>query len=318
MDLGLLTIKKNNALVDGNIPDRKVMANKLVNALYFEYEQKGDTFKIAINDLANLLGMTSNSGKTKEMIADGLKILQQPIEVRNFEYKGKGIKWHSSPFLSAATIYTEDKNYIEIKLSDMLIQGLKQKEHYTIIDLEVSNKFKTKYGLVIWEMYLRYKNQTREKVSPEVTYQMFSLEELNKKFGTNYKYKSDIMKCINRGLKEIEAITEKKIAVEWQKNLKQFGFFWKKEKELPKFETDEREFIKYIRNQYVNELLLEIDNYKNEIFEGKVAIACSAKGKLYDMYQQTVFNNNHSKQLWNYLFTHQNKIAALKQAKFDF
>lgn len=318
MDLGLLTIKKNNALTDGNIPDRKVIANKLVNALYFEYEQKGDTFKIAINDLANMLGMTSNSGKTKEMIADGLKILQQPIEIRNFEYKGKGIKWHSAPFLSGATIYTEDKNYIEIKLSDMLIQGLKQKEHYTIIDLEVSNKFKTKYGLVIWEMYLRYKNAKRTDVPNEVTYQMFSLEELNKKFGTNYKYNSDIMKCINRGLKEIEAITEKKIAVKWQKDFNKFGFFWKKERELPKFETDEREFIKYIRTQYVNELLLVIDNYKNEIFTGEVAIACSSQGKLYDMYQQTVFNKNHSKQLWNYLFTHQNKITALKQAKFDF
>lgn len=318
MDLGLLTIKKNNALTDGNIPDRKVIANKLVNALYFEYEKQGDTFKIAINDLANMLGMTSNSGKTKEMIADGLKILQQPIEIRNFEYKGKGIKWHSAPFLSGATIYTEDKNYIEIKLSDMLIQGLKQKEHYTIIDLDVSNKFKTKYGLVIWEMYLRYKNQKRDKVPNEVTYQMFSLEELNKKFGTNFKHNSKILEGIERGLKEIEAITEKKIAVKWQKDLKQFGFFWKKEKELPKFETDEREFIKYIRTQYVNELLLEIDNYKNEIFEGKVAIACSSQGKLYDMYQQTVFNKNHSKQLWNYLFTHQNKITALKQAKFDF
>lgn len=41
-------------------------------------------------------------------------------------------------------------------------------------------------------------------------------------------------------------------------------------------------------------------------------------GKLYDMYQQTVFNKNHSKQLWNYLFTHQNKITALKQGKFDY
>ena len=91
MDLSLL-IRKNNALTDGNIPDRKVIANKLVNALYFKYEKEGANFKIAINELANLLGMTSNSGKTKDMITDGLKILQQPIELRNFEYKGRGIK----------------------------------------------------------------------------------------------------------------------------------------------------------------------------------------------------------------------------------
>ena len=127
MDLSLL-IRKNNALTDGNIPDRKVIANKLVNALYFKYEKEGANFKIAINELANLLGMTSNSGKTKDMITDGLKILQQPIELRNFEYKGRGIKWFSSPFLQEAKIYTDDKNYIEIKLSDTLIEGLKQKK----------------------------------------------------------------------------------------------------------------------------------------------------------------------------------------------
>ena len=97
MDLSLL-VHKNNALTDGNIPDRKVVANKLVNVLHYKYEQEGDTFKIAINDLAALLGMTSNSGKTKQMIADGIKILQQPIELRNFEYKGRGIKWLSAPF----------------------------------------------------------------------------------------------------------------------------------------------------------------------------------------------------------------------------
>ena len=78
MDLNLL-VHKNNALTDGNIPDRKLVANKLVNALYYKYEQEGGTFKIAINDLAALLGMTSNSGKTKQMMADGIKILQQPI-----------------------------------------------------------------------------------------------------------------------------------------------------------------------------------------------------------------------------------------------
>ena len=99
MDLSLL-VHKNNALTDGNIPDRKVIANKLVNALYYKYEKEGANFKIAINELANLLGMTSNSGKTKDMITDGLKILQQPIELRNFEYKGRGIKWLSAPFLS--------------------------------------------------------------------------------------------------------------------------------------------------------------------------------------------------------------------------
>jgi hypothetical protein len=311
-------IKKNNILTDSRLPDSAVLTQKLVNVIYANYENKGAEFKIHLKDLCHQLNI-SNQTRNHDRIKDSLLILKQPIELRNFLDKdGRKVKWYLGSFLDKAKIFDDTMDYVNIRLDEDLIEGMKQYQKYTQIDIETSNKFKTKYGLVIWEMYLRYKNAPREKVPKEVTYQTFSLEELNKKFGTNYKYNSDIMKCINRGLKEIEAITEKKITVKWQKKVNKFGFFWKKEKELPKFETDEREFIKYIRTQYVNELLLEIDNYKNEIFEGKVAIACSSQGKLYDMYQQTVFNKNHSKQLWTYLFTHQNKITALKQAKFDF
>ena len=317
MDLSLL-IHKNNALTDGNIPDRKVIANKLVNALYFKYEKEGASFKIAINDLAKLLGMTSNSGKTKDMITDGLKILQQPIELRNFEYKGRGVKWMSAPFLSRATIYTDDKNYIEIKLDDMLIEALKQKKHYTTIDLSVSNKFKTKYGLVIYEMYLRYKNAKREEVPLEATYQMFSLEDLNGKFGTTHKFISKMLEGIERGLKEIDDITGIKIAVKWQKDFNKFGFFWKREKETQRYLTDELAFIKYIRTQYFNEFLLEIENYKTKKYTGKVALKCTEEGYLVDMLEGVKFGKAEAKQLWNYLFTHQNQIMALKQKRFDF
>ena len=317
MDLGLL-IHKNNALTDGNIPDRKVIANKLVNALYFKYEKEGANFKIAINDLANLLGMTSNSGKTKDMITDGLKILQQPIELRNFEYKGRGIKWYSSPFLQEAKIYTDDKNYIEIKLSDTLIEGLKQKKHYTTIDLSVSNKFKTKYGIVIYEMYLRYKNAKREEVPLEATYQLFSLDELNSKFGTKFIHISKMMEGVNRGLIEVEKITGTKITVEWQKNFDKLGFFWKREKETQRFMTDELAFIKYIRTQYFNEFLLEIENYRTKKYAGKIALKCTEEGYLVDMLGNVKFGKAEAKQLWNYLFTHQNQIMALKQKRFDF
>ncbi|PRM91225.1 hypothetical protein CJ672_10355 [Arcobacter cryaerophilus gv. occultus] len=317
MDLSLL-IRKNNALTDGNIPDRKVIANKLVNALYFKYEKEGANFKIAINELANLLGMTSNSGKTKDMITDGLKILQQPIELRNFEYKGRGIKWFSSPFLQEAKIYTDDKNYIEIKLSDTLIEGLKQKKHFTTIDLATSNKFKTKYGIVIYEIYLRYKNAKRDEIPLELTYQDFSLDELNKKFGTTHKFISKMLEGIERGLKEIEKITSVKITVNWIENIKEFRFVWEREKETERFMTDELAFIKYIRTQYFNEFLLEIENYRTKKFTGKIALQCTEEGYLIDMLGNVKFGKAEAKQLWNYLFTHQNQIMALKQKRFDF
>ncbi len=313
MNLELIT-RKNNALTDGCIPDRKVIANKLLNVINYKYEQEGTEFKIAINDLANLMGITSNSGKTKAMIADGIKILQQPIELKNFEYKGRGIKWIIAPFLSEVTAYTDDKNYINIKLNDKIITGLKATEQYTAIDINISNKFKTKYGIVIWEMYLRYKNQPRQGIEKDLTYQLFTMEELNKKFGTKYKYISDLQKCIDRGTTEIKKITEKDIIVTYQKDIKSFSFVWKIETKELAYETEEKELIKKIRKDLVNTPLLAINGFEDY---SPFQVACSDKGKLYSINTNADFTAKQSNKLWRHLFHNQSQIISLKQGTFD-
>ena len=313
MNLPIL-IKKNNTLTDGNIPDRLVLSNKLVNALYSQYELYGEKFSIKMPDLLRLLGLNPTSGSNKVKLKQAIKTLQQPIELRDFEYKGNGIEWLSAPFLNRAIITKAKTNEITFMLDDMLIQALKQKKHYTEIDLTVSNKFKTKYGIVIWEMYLRYKNQPRAGVPKEITYQTFSIEELNKKFGSNYKTKSEIKRCIDRGLKEIKKITDKDIAVKWQNDLKEFGFFWKKEIPKPKFKTDRHEFINHIRKNYVNDFLLDIN------LDGvEISIAVNPQGLLYDMTRTiTKIEAKRSKKIWEYLFNNQNKITVLGQTKMSF
>jgi len=298
-----LITKKNNALTDGNLPDRKVLTQKLLNVLNKKYEDEGTIFKIAINELAMMLEMTVNSGKTKLMIYESLMILQQPIQLRNFDYKGTGIKWISAPFLSEATVFTDDKNFVNIQLNEKIIEGLKQKEQYTLIDLKISNKFKTKYGIVIWEMYLRYKNQNRSGVPENWTYQTFTLEELNKKFGTKYKYNSDMTKCINRGLKEIKKITNKDIQVNFQKDIKKFGFFWEKEKQIPKYLKSEKNFIAYIRERY-------IANPQEDTFptihtnDDGEQIKVTNKGLLYGRKdEQTIaYNAKTSQKIWKQLY----------------
>ncbi len=311
-------INKNNILTDSNLPDSAVLTQKLVNVLYSNYEIKGAEFTIHIKELCKQLDI-SNQSRNHSRIKDSLKILKQPIELRNFnDKKGRKLKWYLGSFLDKAKIFEDTMEYVDIKIDEDLIEGMKQHKHYTKIDLEISNKFKTKYGIVIWEMYLRYKNAIREETPIDLTYQMFSLDELNSKFSTKYKYISEMERSLKRGLKEIEEITGIKIAVKWQKNFDKFGFFWKREKETQKFMTDELAFIKYIRTQYFNEFLLEIENYKTKKFTGKIALKCTEEGYLVDMFENVKFGKAEAKQLWNYLFTHQNQIMALKQARFDF
>ena len=311
-------INKNNILTDSNLPDSAVLTQKLVNVLYSNYETQGAEFTIHLKDLCKQLDI-SNQTRNHLRIKDSLKILKQPIELRNFnDKKGRKLKWYLGSFLDKAKIFEDSMDYVTISLDEDLIEGMKQHKHYTRIDIETSNKFKTKYGITIWEMYLRYKNAKREQVPSEATYQMFSLEDLNSKFGTNYKYISQMERSINRGLIEVEKITGTKITVKWQENFDKFGFFWKREKETEKYMTDELAFIKYIRTQYFNEFLLEIDNYKTKKFTGKIALQCTEEGYLIDMLGNVKFGKAEAKQLWNYLFTHQNQIMALKQSRFNF
>ena len=311
-------IHKNNILTDGKLPDSAVLTQKLVNVLYFNYETQGAEFTIHLKDLCKQLDI-SNQTRNHLRIKDSLKILKQPIELRNFNDKqGRKLKWYLGSFLDKAKVFEDTMDYVTIRLDEDLIEGMKQHKHYTRIDIETSNKFKTKYGIVIWEIYLRYKNAKRDGVPTEVTYQDFSLDELNGKFGTDYKYISQMERSIKRGLQEIQKITDKDIAVNWIDTDKKFRFMWEREKETERFMTDELAFIKYIRTQYFNEFLLEIENYKTKKFTGKIALQCTEDGYLIDMLGNVKFNKAEAKQLWNYLFTHQNQIMALKQKRFDF
>ena len=311
-------IHKNNILTDGKLPDSAVLTQKLVNVLYFNYETQGAEFTIHLKDLCKQLDI-SNQTRNHLRVKDSLRILKQPIELRNFNDKqGRKLKWYLGSFLDKAKVFEDTMDYVTIRLDEDLIEGMKQHKHYTRIDIETSNKFKTKYGIVIWEIYLRYKNAKRDGVPTEVTYQDFSLDELNGKFGTDYKYISQMERSIKRGLQEIQKITDKDIAVNWIDTDKKFRFMWEREKETERFMTDELAFIKYIRTQYFNEFLLEIDNYKTKKFTGKIALKCTEDGYLIDMLENVKFNKAEAKQLWNYLFTHQNQIMALKQKRFDF
>ncbi len=306
-------IKKSNVLTDGNLPDRVVLTEKLLNVVYANYSEKGTNFKITFADLYKQLNIKNHS-ENKQRLKDSIKILTQSMELKNYtQADGRRVKWFSGSFMKAF-VYEDTRDWIDFEIDSRTIYAIEQLNQYTVIDINISNQFKTKYGITIWQMYLRYKNATRDKISPDVTYQMFSIDDLNKKFGSNYNTKSELKRCIDRGLKEIKKITDKDISVKWQNDFDKFGFFWKREIPKPKFKTDKHEFINHIRKNYVNDFLLNIN------LDGvKVDIACSSKGLLYDM-TKTISNieAKRSKKLWEYLFENQNKITVLGQTRMSF
>lgn len=306
-----MVIKKNNALTDGNLPDSQVLTEKTANVLYYNYEQSGSKFEIEISNLLKQLELTNN-GRNKQRLKDSLSVLMQPIEVRNFNYKGHDVKWLLSSFLQKARISKDNQKIMQFELDDELLVALKQCSTFTEIEIETSNKFKTKYGITLWQMYLRYKKQIRQgSEQTGLTYQHKSLQELNKKFGTNFKYVSDMERGIKRGLAEIKKITDKNLVVKYDKKVKKFCFLWKIEKDT---KTNFKHFREWVQDNFTNELLTYTEHTDNRKgITTKVRLGVDNNGYIVDLDGLVAFDETQAREIWKYLFDNQDSIIAFKQ-----
>jgi len=226
------TINKHNTLTDGYIPKtgKAILPDKLLNSLYWKFEEKGNNFILSMTEIREILGLKSI--KDDYRIWDAIRMLQEPLQIRDFTFKGKGVKRVSAPFLSEVIEWKENKKYLNFKVNEIILEALKQKAGYTPIELNICNQFKTKYGLKLYEMYLRYYSlPNREgkgvgKISKE-------LNELNNIFSTTYKAPSDMKRGLNRGINEIEKITGELISCFYHKAEKKFIFGWHQKEKYP-------------------------------------------------------------------------------------
>jgi len=268
-----LIIKKNNTLTDGYIPNsgKAILPDKLINALYWKLEQEGTAFKMTMVELRSLLGL--KHGKDDERIYKAIAILQTPMQVRDFTFNGDVISWLSAPFLQRALKRKENQNFIDITLDDMMVEALKQKNGYTAMDIEICNRFKTKYGLKIYEMYLRY-YRLPNREGKEVGMITKDIDYLNKMFDTTYKTQSEMKRGIDRGLKEIEKITGELISCFYHKPEKKFIFGWHQKEKYPKLRIPYArvdEFIEWYlihhKELKINSILKYKSGLKKKIFE---------------------------------------------------
>ena len=309
-----IVMPKNNILTDARVPISGALTQKLINILYHQYLKHGSEFSMDLSELHKILNI-ANNGVYRKHIKIALKQLQYPIEVRNYtDLKGKEVSWMSCGFLTRAKIQKSYKDRMDFEIDKELIHALKQKKHYTLIDIETINKFKSKFGIVLYEMYLRYKDMKKKNIQKNMTYQTFTISELNKKFHTKYKYQSDIIKVIKKGMDEIYKITGIEIQYFWDKYEKRFEFAWFKVKKKAEFEDDYYAFLKHIRTFCVDEFLIIFKNKK-----GTIRVSCNESGKLYDIDKPSkkILASN-SKKIWLYMFEHQNQMLCLKQGRFEF
>jgi len=260
--------KKNNALTDGYIPNtgKFVLPDKLVNTLFWKFEQEGDSFTLSMSELRKLLGLKSTKDDIR--IIEAIKLLQTPIVIRDFTFKGKGVEWTSAPFLSRATKWKDGQKYIHIKLDDMIIEGIKQKYGYTPLELTLCNSFKSKYGLKLYEMFVRYYYlPNREGIGVGIISK--DIEELNRTFDSSYKQPSELLRGIKRGLKEIKKITDEEVTCFYNKHEKKFIFGWEQASRYPNLRipyTRIDELIEWYLQHNIEKLKIKsIEKYKQTL-----------------------------------------------------
>ena len=237
-------IKKHNALTDAKTGRLSLRSDKLINALYLLYIRDGESFRVSVTELRDLLEL--KSGKYGSDIESRLKeIRDNSMEFKNVKLPSGDYSYYVDSFIHHFGIERGSRNFYEIRISGNFIKAFTQKMGYTPLDLEVCNKFKTKYGLKLYEMYKRYYSLPN-KEGAGVGKISKSLNDLNEIFGTTYKTPSEMKRGIDRGIKEIEKITGELINCFFHKAEKKFIFGWHQKEKYPKLRIPYKRIDEFI------------------------------------------------------------------------
>lgn len=234
-----IAIKKHNSITDG-LTNFSLPAEKLLNALYHTWEEEDYEHKkmtIPIADLKALIGYDSNNDEALFAYLDELTFSQR---WRNFEHKGRGVKYHSGPFMSY-TMWKDTQNHIDFYIDPIVVSAIKEKAGYTPLELQIVEKFRTKTGYKLYQLWRRYytlPNHEAPLPLPEDSAYaekgVFKkgIDELNTYLGMNYSHASQLARTVQRGLDEIEKISGEKILLTVDKRTKDFQFKWIRKADL--------------------------------------------------------------------------------------
>ena len=303
-----VTIKKHNSLTDG-LTDLSLTSEKLLNAVYHTWEQLSEAeqenaFEAPLADLKALVGIKSDGNN--EFVIEALKELQMPQSFRNFDYKGRGIKYFSAPFLAQVIIYKDRQNIVALRVDPMTVHALKIKAGYTPLEVKVVEKFRTIGGYKLFQLFKRYEFLPNKDDSRIGTI-TFTLEEMNNVLGTKYEHLSQLERVIQRGLNEIKKVADIEISVMGKKKEKEFAFAWGRK--APYLQTIAT-FMDFMRKFYKQEVVYSTNTQK---------IAINNDGLLYDKAKenQPFLTKEEATKTWQsmYKFALDDKLYCLKQGK---
>lgn len=203
-----------------------LVQRKLVNALLFNaYNNLSNecAYSIKTKDLCELIGYGSRDIAKLKKSLKGL--LSTVVEWNVIDSDNKdNDKWSATTLIASAVI---QKGVCRYSYSELMRELLYQPEIYGIIDINLMKKFKSNYGLALYENCIRFQNIRQTS--------WLSLEVFRKLMGVaenKYKVFKDFKKrVIDVAVKEVNELSPIRITPEINKQRNEIRFVLSKEKE---------------------------------------------------------------------------------------
>lgn len=192
-----------------------LVQRKLFNALLFQAYSKlphQSRFEIRARDLCVLIGYNSNDYKKLKNALLGLVSIAIEWNVINCA-TGEETKWRASSILASAEL---SGGWCVYEYSTIMKELLFQPEIYGRIDMELMPKFKSNYGLALYENCVRYQGL------PQTPW--FSLDVFRRLMGVSdgkYKEFRELKKrVIKKAVDEVNAVSSLNLSVEFERKNK--------------------------------------------------------------------------------------------------
>lgn len=158
------------------------------------------SFRISKEELFEYCNITTWEQKEKMIL-----VLR---ELRNKELKTLDTKY-DIVYFSLLSQFTVSKNEIEVSFPPVIIDKILENNYYTVLNLNILNKYKSKYSLLIYELIERYKKET-----PKI-----NLNEFRQILGfpTSYRNVDIKRRVLEQAKKELEDINDLELFWEIEK-----------------------------------------------------------------------------------------------------
>ena len=158
------------------------------------------SFRISKEELFEYCNITTWEQKEKMIL-----VLR---ELRNKELKTLDTKY-DIVYFSFLSQFTVSKNEIEVSFPPVIIDKILENNYYTVLNLNILNKYKSKYSLLIYELIERYKKET-----PKI-----NLNEFRQILGfpTSYRNVDIKRRVLEQAKKELEDINDLELFWEIEK-----------------------------------------------------------------------------------------------------